>query len=76
VVHPWYLWKHLLYTDKVMQPLKHFLQATHIATWSWCLGQYCNSEHLGQGHIRIAGQVTVNDRVEERQSETGGNDYV
>ena len=76
VVHPRYLWKHLLYTDKAMQPLKHFLQATHIATRRWYLGQYRDDEHLGQGDMRIAGQGTVNDRAEEHQSETGGNDDV
>jgi hypothetical protein len=51
VVHPRYLWKHLLYTDKAMQPLKHFLQATHIAARRWYLGQYRKDEHLGQGDI-------------------------
>jgi hypothetical protein len=59
-----------------MQPLKHFLQATHIDTQSWFLGQYCNTEHLGQGDIQIAGQGTVNNRAEEHQSETGGHDDV
>jgi hypothetical protein len=76
VVHPRYLWKYLLYTDKVIQPLKHFLQAIHIATRRWYLGQYCNDEHVGQGDIRIAGQGNVNDWAEEHQSEAGGNDNV
>jgi hypothetical protein len=57
-----------------MQPLKHFLQATHIAIRRWYLGQYINDEHLGQGEIQIAGQGTVNDWVEEHQSATGGHD--
>jgi hypothetical protein len=56
--------------------LKHFLQATHIASPRWYLGQYPKDEHLGQGDIRIAGQDTVNDRAEEQQSETCGNDDV
>jgi len=74
VVHPRYLWKHLLYTDKAIQPLKHFLNDTHIATRRWYLGQFRNDEHLGQGDIRIAGQGTVNNMVEEHQSESGGDE--
>jgi hypothetical protein len=73
VVHPRYLWKHVLYTDKVMQPLNHFLQAMRIATRRWYLGQYRTCEPLGQGDIRIAGQGTVNNRAEEHQRGTGGN---
>ena len=74
VVHPRYLWKHLLYTDKALQPLKHFLHDTHIATRRWYLGEFRNDAHIGQGNIRIAGQGTVNDMVEEHQSERGGED--
>jgi ribonuclease HI len=74
VVHPRYLWKYLLYTDKAMKPLKHFLNDTHIATRRWYLGQFRDDEYLGQGNNRIAGQGTVNNEEEEHPSESGEDD--
>jgi hypothetical protein len=47
VVHSRYLWKHLLYTDNVIQFLKHFLHHTYIAIQRWYLGQFHNDEHHG-----------------------------
>ena len=74
VVYPRYLWKHLLYTDNALQPLKHFLHDTHIATRRWYLGQFRNDEHLRQGDMRIAGHGSVSSIAEEHQSESGGDD--
>ena len=74
VVHPRYLWKHLLYTDKAMKPLKHFLNDTHIAIRRWYLGQFRDDEYLGQGNNLIVGQGTVNNEEEEYQSESGEDD--
>jgi hypothetical protein len=62
-----------LYTYKEMQPLKHFLHDTHLATRRWHLGQFRNNEPLRQGEMRIAGQGTVNNVAEEYQSESGGD---
>ena len=41
VVHPRYLWKHLLYTNKAIQPLKSFyiihIQLLEDGTWANCI---------------------------------------
>ena len=57
-----------------MQPLKHFLHDSHIATRRWYLGQFRDDEYLGQGNNRIVGQGTVNNDVQEFQSESGEDD--
>ena len=74
VVHPRHLWKHLLYSDKAMNPLKEFLNDTHIATRRWYLGQFRDDQHLGQGDTRIAGQGNINNQVEEHESQSEGDE--
>ena len=57
-----------------MQPLKYFLQDINIAIQRWYLGQFSDNEILGQSHICIVGQETVNNEMEKHESESGGND--
>jgi hypothetical protein len=71
VVHPRDLWKYLHFTGKAIQHLKYFLQDTYIATCGGYLGQFSNDPHLGQVNIQIAGQGTINDMVQEHQSDSG-----